>query len=285
MKKLIIAMLTILSCGAAYALPIGNPSDASLLCDGLFLEGNSGDPSDPCLSWCDAFSIRVGYYGDYVFNRNLQIDSNTFSANIEKTRLQTNAGYLAANFWDRFDVFSTLGTTTFMLDTNVSAFGPPSLTTAGPDLYLESNSHFSWSLGVRGTLWECGCTSLGMEAQYFFSHPTIDLVAIPSASIYPGSTLDLKYREWQIGAGISHRISFFVPYVAVKWSRAHVNFDNATFTFNGVTGATTLQNLESAKDWGYAIGVSLVDCEKASLTIERRFGDESALAFNGQIRF
>jgi major outer membrane protein len=286
MKKLSMTLLTILASGAIYALPVGNPSDASLLCDGLLWEGHCGDPCDPCLSWCDAFSARIGFYGDYVFNRHLEDNTNELHKNLEHTKIFTNAAFLAANFWDRFDVFTTLGATNIFIDTNATAFEN---TTNGARFELETETRFSWSLGVRGTLWECGCTSLGAEAQYFFTRPDITRLTIGSlSSIYPDD-VDAKYWEWQIGLGISHRINIFVPYVAVKWSRAKLKFDNATFTFNSIDGLvfgdTTLVDLENRKDWGYAVGVSLVDCEKASLTVEGRFSDEKALYVNGQIRF
>lgn len=276
MKKLLVTVLTFLTCGAVYALPVGNPADASLLCDGLILEGHCGDPCDPYLTWCDAFSVRFGFYGDYVFNRHLEIDSHESDAIIEHTHLTTNAGFIAANFWDRFDLFTTLGITNFSIDTNVSAFSP----TSGPRLEIESSSRFSWSLGVRGTIWECGCTSLGAEGQYFFTHSDIRRVTLSSlVSVYPDN-VDSKYREWQIGLGLAHRINVFVPYVAVKWSRAKVSFDNAL-----VIPDVSLTNLQSEKDWGFAVGVSLVDCEKTSLTVEGRWCDERALYVNGQIRF
>src|ERR1700722_316394 len=145
MKKLFMTMLTILTCGAAYALPVGNPSDASLLCDGLIWEGHCGDPCDPCLTWCDAFSFRLGFYGDYVFNRHLKVNHNDGNNNIEHTKIFTNAAFLAANFWDRFDVFATLGATNIGIDTNLSAFD----FITGPRIEVETNTHFSWSVGVR----------------------------------------------------------------------------------------------------------------------------------------
>lgn len=279
MKKLFITMLTILTCGAAYALPVGNPSDASLLCDGLLWEGHCGDPCDPCLSCVDALSFRTGFYGDYVFNRHLEIDRSADDSDIESTRIFTNAAFLAANLWDRIDLFSTLGTTNISLSTNAVSFGGSN----GERLRVETDSHFSWSLGLRGTIWECGCTTFGMEAQYFQTRPNVRRITeAASASVYPDSSIKTKYHEWQVGAGISHRINMFVPYIAVKWSRARLNFKDEVA---GAPLASSLFDLKNGKQWGYALGVSLIDCEKASVTAEGRFGDEKALYINGQIRF
>lgn len=280
MKKLLMTVLTVLACGSAYALPVGNPSDASLLCDGLLWEGHCGDPCDPCVNWCDAFSIRVGFYGDYVFNRHMEIDRNEDDSDIEHTEIYTNAGLVVANFWDRLDVFATFGATNFYIDTNASAFNG----TNQSRFLIESETDFSWSVGARGTIWECGCTSLGAEFQYFFTRPDIRYVNEAAFfSVYPDSIIEAKYREWQFGVGISHRINIFVPYVAVKWARSQLDFDDAQP--GGTVAPVVLFNARNKKDWGYAIGVSLVDCEKASLTVEGRFGDEKAVHVNGQVRF
>lgn len=279
MKKLFMSMISLLACGAAFALPVGNPSDASLLCDGLVWEGHCGDPCDPCLTWCDLWSVRVGFYGDYVFNRHMEVDNRGANhPDIEHAEIYTNAALIAFNMYDRFDVFATVGASNLRLETNASAFHG----TAASRFVLETQTDFSWSVGLRATIWECGCTSLGAEAQYFYTRPDISYVDVGyTQGNYPDGLLEAKYQEWQLGVGVSHRINMFVPYVAVKWGRATLDLDEAHLTVPTVT----LYDAESKKDWGYAVGVSLVDCEKASLTVEGRFADEKALHVNGQIRF
>lgn len=288
MKRLVVTMLTVLTCGAAYALPVGNPSEASLLCDGLIWEGHCGDPCDPCLTWCDAFSFRVGFYGDYVFNRHLKVRNDLLipgnnGRKIEHAEIYTNAGYIAANLWDRIDVFTTLGATNAYLRTNDVIFNPA---TRNGVLEVETTTSFSWSVGGRATLWECGCTSLGIEGQYFRTKPRIRRItdftgsAVGTQSVYPDDSLSARYQEWQVGLGVSHRIHMFVPYIAVKWAGCRTNVLGSFETLP--SDALSLRN---DKRWGYAVGVSLVDCEKAALTVEGRFADEKAVYVNGQIRF
>ncbi len=279
MKKLFMTTLTIIACGAVYALPVGNPSDAGLLCDGLVCEGHCGDPSDPCLTWCDGFSVRFGFYGDYVFNRHMELENGPHSV-IEHTKINTNAGFIAANFWDRFDIFATLGASNLFIDTNNQAFG-----LGGTGRFeIETETDFSWSIGARGIVWEFGCTTLGAEAQYFYTNPHITrLTQNATTSVYPGGGFNAKYYEWQVGLGISHRIYMLVPYAAIKASNSKLDFGNHVVT--GFTPDATLHNLRSDKYLGYALGVSFVDCEKMSLTVEGRFADEKALYTNCQIRF
>ncbi len=270
-------MLSMLACGAAYALPVGNPSEASLLRDGIIWEGYCGEPCDSYSNLFEAWSLRVGFYGDYVYNNHLEVNSN--GPDIEDVEMFTNAGYLALNFCDRFDIFSTLGATNFRLDTNPSAF----TALAGSRLVLETETHFSWSLGARATLWECGCTSLGIEGQYFSFRPDVTRITVgDTTTVYTDDVLSLHLHEWQVGLGISHRINMLVPYAAVKWSRTHVNFKNEDEI---VETAIFLEDLKSKNHWGYAVGVSLVDCEKALVTVEGRWGNEKAVYVNGQFRF
>ncbi|MFZ0565202.1 MAG: hypothetical protein WAM28_03360 [Chlamydiales bacterium] len=282
MKKFLSTFLTLLTCHAVQALPVGNPSEASLLYDGLFLEGYCPDPCDPCLKWYEAISFRFGFYGDYVFNKHMEVSSG-LKPDIECTEMFTNAGYLAGNLWDRFDLFITLGASSFFISTNTSSFSididPP-----GGRLHLATDSSFSWSVGLRGTIFEFGCTSLGAEAQYFRTSPCVKRVTEnASQSAYLNDTF-MRYHEWQVGLGISHRINLLVPYVAVKWSGSRVNFDDDFVTGPNFT-PFNLENLRSKNIWGFATGVSLVDCEKASITVEGRWGNEKAVYVNGQIRF
>jgi major outer membrane protein len=291
MKKLFVTMLAILTCGAAYALPVGNPSEASLFCDGIFWCGNGGgcsDPCNPCGSWCDSFNFRAGFYGDYVFNRHLKTHGhrggNRSRHHIDHTRINTNAAYMALNLCNRFDVFATLGQSNLWLEGNSSSFGL--LTATGNRFTVETSTEFSWSVGGRATLWECGCTALGLEGQYFRTNPRVKTVILASTdTINPSGTprMNAQYNEWQVGLGVSHRINILVPYVAVKWSGADFqfkNFDSARDFF----GANPSKYRNSNR-WGYAVGVSLVDCGKAALTVEGRFADEKALYVNGQVRF
>lgn len=279
MKKLLVTMLAVLSCGASYALPLMNPSEASLLCDGVFWEGHCGDLCDPCLTWCDAFSVRFGFYGDYIFNRYLEV--NATKAGVNQSEIYTNAAYLAANFWDRVDIWGTLGETSLVLGGDGSIFAP--IAGGQQRFTLVTENDFSYSIGVRGTIWECGCTSVGAEFQWFQARPDIAYLTSNGQNTVSPRDQVLDYTDWQIGVGVSHRINLLVPYIGVKWGTAQMKLGNANIDLNGTN--YLLQNLKSVKTWGYAVGTSLVDCEKMSLTVEADFGNEMAVFANGQFRF
>ena len=279
MKKLI--FLTLLSCGPLSALPIGSPSEASLTPAGMVFPGLGDNRCDPCLDWCNGISFRFGFYGDYVFNRHLEIDQNNFDDKIDQASLFTNAGYVALNVWDGLDFFATFGTSTFTVEGNTQAFGK----LGNGRLRIEMSPEFSWSFGVRATIWEWGCTSAGVEGQYFCTKPHVRQVTENcETSIYPNSWVRCLYEEWQVGVGISHKINQFVPYLGVKCSHARIDFGDAELDF-GIWKPAVLYDLESGKDWGFAVGLTYLSCGWGTVTVEGRFADEKAVYVNGQLRF
>ncbi len=282
------------------ALPIGNPLDATWFKTGIFWEEEDCNEEEgeeeevaTCLSLCDAWSIRIGYYGDFVFNRRLRTDQSYVEASLRKVSLYTQAGFLAFNMWDKLEAFATLGSTNLVVQTPVSAF-PQFGTVTNHQLNLEYGGHFSWSLGLRGTLWECGRFGLGAEGQYF--EYTSDLKHADLAENSPFYFFDTKmcYQEYQLGLGATYVIpicgcdTFVVPYAGIKWSGARVNFGD--LLLNLETGSTLiptivqLTNLKSQRHFGWAVGLTLVGSNRWSITAETRFFDESALYINSQMR-
>ena len=280
MKKILLMAVIFFGLEKGSALPIGNPSEASL----FFHESHCC--GDPYVLSLDIIRLGIGYYGDYVFNRYLETetDGSDTGRRIDYSQIYTNAGYLVLNFWDQFDFFTTFGTTKFKFNTSL---GPFNGTNTSPRFDFESSTAFSWSVGARGTLWEYQCLSLGIEGQYFSSRPNPKVLFIrANVDDYPGKHNKRKYSEWQIGTGVSYRYSYyFVPYVAVKYARALWKFENQTFLVTDTLA--TIPNLKSHKNWGYAIGATLAPwiCKKIAVTVEGRFADEAAVYVNGQVRF
>lgn len=289
MKKLVATVLTLLTCGAAYALPVGNPSDASLYDQGMWVGTACIDPCDPCFCWFDAWGLKMGFYGDYVFNRNLEVDRAEHSDDIERATMFTNAGYLAINLCNRIDIFGTLGTTKLSIRSTEKPFQPGP--TVGPDIYeLHYDTTFSWSAGARGTLLSWRCFSIGVEGQWFETCP--DLSSIQSIRV--GETLyfeDIKshYCEWQAGLGLSYTVSTqcpslaFVPYVAATWSGAKWKMGELLTTVD--TRDFELVDLKTQKLWGMAVGATFTMSDMIGVTVEGRFGDEQAIHVNSQFKF
>jgi major outer membrane protein len=298
MKKLFASVLSLLACGAVYALPVGNPSEASLFFYGVWWDYRTPcNPCDPCFSWCDAWNLRIGYMGDFVFNRNLQIHTDDQEgSDIDRTSIFTNAGYVAFNICNRVDIFGTLGASKLHIKTDARSWGFTGLGSLESELFF--STEFSWSVGGRATLWQCDCFTVGIEGQYFQTEPNFDnFLEYRAGTLTYFEDASVRYSDWQVGLGISYRLATscptfaMVPYAAVTWSGARLNFKNFSFVenFGGnvVFPPSTLRfpALDNGKLWGYALGISLTLCDAVGVTVEGRFAAEKALYVNGQFRF
>jgi major outer membrane protein len=260
------------------ALPVGNPSEAS-----FFNYMNCCEiHADNCELLFEIARLRIGYYGDFVFQRHLE---TVHGRHIDYSEIATNAAYIALNFFEVAELFTTVGASHFKLNTSL---GPFNQTNPSPRFDFESSTAFSWSLGAHASLWEINCFTLGLMAQYYESRPKPRVLFVrTNVDARPDENSRRKYSEWQIGAGISCRYSeFFIPYAAVKYNEALWEFKNETFMLTQSTLAT-LPNLRSSKNLGVAVGLTLVpfECKKMALTIEGRFADETAAYFNALVQF
>ncbi len=194
--------------------------------------------------------------------------------NVTQSELYTNAGYLALNIWDRFDVFCTLGTTNAYIKGSSKAFNligligktnaidqndRPNVDIGNAFVELYTDAEFSWSIGAKGALWECGCATLGAEFQYAQAKPEISQINVVSnvaqfsithprgffgenaklplphtgsGSVLPPDmsktrSISANFNEWQIGLALAYRLNFISPYVGIKWARAKIDFDGA----------------------------------------------------------
>lgn len=265
-----------LCAGSLSALPIGNPSEATLLTEGVFCEQQREQWRVPVLPWWSALSARIGYYGDFVYNRHLRTEHT--KAQIRQTKAVTDALYLAVNICDRLDVFATLGATYFRLN------GPNALFSGNNLAFTElrTESDLSWSIGTRATLWKWRCLAVGGEFQYFSTSPEISsIVPYGSSADYFHGT-EFKYAEWQAGLGASYFINLcsfsLVPYAGIKWS-------TPTVEFGAIRDGRFLEDLDGEHAMGYAVGFTLVGCRKFGVTLEKRFVDEDAFYANIQFRF
>ncbi|MCB1181683.1 MAG: hypothetical protein KDK55_06675 [Chlamydiia bacterium] len=285
MKKRLSIVLAVLTTGNAFALPIGNPAEASIYKNGIYWGYN-----DPCADLCDSFSFRLGFYGDYVFNRNLQISGAGIRGNgdaIRNTEIFTNASYMAVNFCDRVDLFGTLGASQLEINTNEISW----VFNGHREGTLLTDTTFSWSIGGHASLYEWGCFTLGIEGQYFQFKPDLTHYINCDGSNEFTVNNQLKYDEWQVGLGLAYEYYVcdpkfsMIPYVGVKWSGCHLNTDNFRFTPTGSMEEFCISGLKNNKHWGWALGLTFSMCDLIGVTAEGRFADEKAFHIRGQMRF
>lgn len=292
MRKLVVTALAVIGCGALYALPLGNPAEPSLYRNGVWWESSCADVCDPCFSWCDAWSLRMGFYGNYVYNRHLQVDDkkaldNVNHKDLDHAQIFTNAGYIALNICDKFDVFTSLGVSRIDLEFNQKLIVPGSIFCARFDW----STTFSWSVGARAVLWQCDCFLLGLEGEYFQTCPDFSRLCTfinPSVNQVNINGVGTKFKEWQVGLGAAYQIMTscprfsMVPYIGVTWS--DVRTEEASFALSPEL-PVTFPELSADQPWTFVVGNTFSICEMAGVTVEGRFGGESAVAVRGQVRF
>jgi major outer membrane protein len=286
MKSVVVVLLTALG-SRACALPVGNPGEASLFSIANCIEAPRCNFHDPCFDWSEVWNLRVGYYGDSVFNRHLETNrTSSTGRDIDKTEIFTNAGCIVLNLCDRIDAFAILGASNIAIKTDAIAWG----LVGGFESELFFRTHFSWSAGGRATLVDCAGFLVGIEGQYFQTNPHCDrFIHYDTGTITHFENDRVRYSEWQAGVGIAYRFATgypevaMVPYVAVKWSGGCFKLNN--FVFTEGTDTFTFTNLKTKKLWGYATGVSLTVCDSVGVSVEGRWGDEKAVYVNGQVCF
>ena len=290
MKRFVLSVLTVLTCGALQALPAGNPADASLYTNNFwFGDASSCDPCDPCGSWCDWFDWRLGFYGDYVYNRHLKTranNNNPIAAPVMETSIFTNAGLIALDVCDWLEAFGTVGVSNFYIRTTANVWR--GLTTSNEETEVFFAPSMSYSGGLRATIWQCDNFYVGGMAQYFYSNTEIDafLAFVPGTVTHFNTSRSGSYQEWQVAIGAAYSFMnsanfAFVPYANVEVSG--VNWDlQKVFT---VDQTYIFQTLRENKVVGWSLGLSAILCDLVGVTVEGRWANEKAIHVNGQLSF
>ncbi len=77
------------------------------------------------------------------------------------------------------------------------------------------------------------------------------------------------------------------PYAAVKWSGAKLRTDRDLILIveNPADETWTINRMQNRKHWGWALGMTFSLCDMIGVTVEGRWGDESALHVKQPVRF
>ncbi|MCP5469232.1 MAG: hypothetical protein H7A36_01845 [Chlamydiales bacterium] len=281
MKRL---LLLLLAAAPLSALPLQNPMLSTMFSDGLICEDSCG------AAFFGLFDVRLGFYGDYVYNTHMKVKRPGNSGNVRKTSVMTNAGEVTVNFCN-FDVFATVGAT------NIDVLlGTRSLATSGTDqnnlLEITTDAGTSWSVGGRWAIWDCGAFGLGIEGQYFSASPSLNsLIGYARAEPIYFNGQDVNYRAWQVGLGVNWMIPItecysLNPYWGGFWTDSKMTFGNATALISGFSNVNVqLFDIEKNRQYGWAFGVTWLNAGLATITAEGRWAGEKAAFLSGQIQY
>ncbi len=275
-------LLALLFCPALLALPVSNPANPALYNNGLIC-------SDPCnlFSWREAIGVRFGFYGDYVYERHMEVEEGQRRfGDVNHVGLFTNAGTVVFNTCRNLEAYGIIGVT------NAEIFMDGGLYSNDTTMIqLEISPTLSWGVGARGILWDYRHFRLGAEAQFQFMKPNFEnMIRYASGDVtYLSRARRTMYREWQAGLGAAYEARVggvaFIPYMAAKVAGGKFSFRDFQFTFQDTDIVYTLRTLVPKKIWGYAVGMTCLLCERIGITAEGRFADENALYVDGQFRF
>lgn len=246
---------------------MGNAWDPLFFEEGVFAQGRSDT------------TIRWGYIGDFVTDRKQQV-RNQKSIETEIAQRDFNGAEITINLYDRFDLLGRLGYGSYTTRWNVAP---------ETDLKLSTRGDFAWGVGARALLHQWEETSLSVSGSYVWGNAKVqraetggmglDLVGQQSVL---NQNVHQREKKWNFGAMIGHQIENFTPYFGLQYIQDKTYFKESIALADQTL---TLPSFSSRKKIGTVVGIGLTAGKKASLNLEGRFINESALTITGQARF
>ncbi|MFA5250043.1 MAG: hypothetical protein WC371_01370 [Parachlamydiales bacterium] len=249
---------------AIFAAPVNNPASARSLEKGFFFSGK----------W---FSFRLGYEGDFILDRRLKEKG---AHRIEDFSQNCNSGFLVLNLLNRLDLYGVMGEAKYeadwILKESSSNFGR---------LEMETRYNWKWAVGGKAIFFEWGDVTLAFGGRYAKTEPRLSWLSYSSAeySLYKPGQAVCSFVEWQVDGEISYKIDFFIPYVAMKYSRAYVDLKAPEITVSSF-GLDEIK-MRSRDFYGAACGCGFCEGKYFQLNAEVRLFDEEAFTVTGEFRF
>lgn len=264
MKKILLYAATIatLHLNALYQ---SNPSLPEIIDKGFFL------PEDLFLG------IRAGYQHDQVFNRNLKAGKGA-DGKISKVYQLYDQGVATFNFWDRAEVFGSLGAMSIFMNDRQKIKG------SHVQIELQSKYQFTWGAGVRGAVINWKDTTLGVSGSFQYCSPDVEWNTIEGASAPKAEKF--RYAEWQVGVGVSQTIDLFIPYIGVNYSKVDASIHGIKFNRTKIApNFPTKFKMRSRRHFGMVLGCDFSAQKYFDLGIEVQLISEQAFTLKADIRF
>lgn len=247
-----------------YALYNGNPSFPMMPEEGMFISKDR---------W---LGVKAGYEFDRVYDRKLHKEGRGpehSRKKVQKYESLSNFGVATLTFNERVEIFSTLGAMSCKISQT-----PYSNTR----VTYHTDTHFAWGVGGRAILAYWGEFQFAVNAAYMQADLGLSSLEVNGKS-YPKRHVEMDYREWQIGVGISYRLRWFVPYIGVDYSDfrcrvEHLNALKFLFPKKHVTFKETYAT-------GLFMGFGLSPDRVFNLNLEVRVINENAVSLSADIKF
>lgn len=246
------------------ALYNGNPSFPMMPEEGMFISKDK---------W---FGVKTGYEFDCVYDRKLHMQGRGREHSrreVQKYDSLSNFGTITLNFNERVELFSTLGAMSVKLSQS-----PHSDT----KVTYRTDTHFTWGVGGRAILAYWGDLQFGVNAAYMQSDLPLSSLEVNGKS-FPKRHVEMDYREWQIGVGVSYRLRWFIPYIGVDYSDyrsrvEHLNVLKFLFPKKHVT-------FKEKYATGLFMGFGLSPDRVFNMNVEARVINQNAVSISADFKF
>ncbi len=232
----------------------------------------NGNPSLPMMPergvWIskDAWAgLKIGGLVDWVYDCPLEGHGRDYHSLGEW-------GVLTLNFSDRVELYTTLGTLSCSWHQSHE----------GSSIFYKTNSEFAWGVGGRAILAYWGELQLSLNAAYEQASPSLSQLRVDGQS-YSISGGSVHFNPWQIGAGISYRWGWLVPYIGVDYL-------NLTLEAEELRSLAFLIPKERSffsapQPWGVFFGFGVGPPVGVNLNLEARILSEYAGSVSADFKF
>lgn len=239
-----------------------NPAQPTLAKDGII-------KSPP--TW---YCLRVGYLSDWLYYQKYRTEFPSPGTHPPSnyTKLSTDAAIVTLDFKNRLDLTTLLGSSQIQID---------------EDVYTKRQ--FSWGVGAKWMIYKSQVFCVGLDLKYFESAQKPLFFVGDGYAYNILSDFKLEYTEMQAALGAAYRTKLFSPYIYLSYLYSKINpkpysviVQIPTFDLSAETLSNSIIN---QRRWGMAVGGTLLDGKKATLTVESRFFNQNGLSVSGEVRF
>lgn len=234
-----------------------------------------GNPAAPTLQTCSIlnakpswYSFRIGYLDDWIYHQeHLDIERT-----VTKIDLSTYAGLLTLNFIDRFDIYGLVGSSRMQIE---------------EEIYTKRA--LGWGVGGKWILFKWPHFSIGVDVKYFETNQKPRFFIVENLPFNIISNFRLQYQEMQAAFGMCYHVPFFAPYVNLTYIQTRIEpkppIVLVRFPDEHAIADISIKSLDNQDHWGIALGLSLIDQARMTLSFEWRTINQNAIDWNFEIRF
>ncbi|GAB4186859.1 MAG: hypothetical protein Tsb0015_05000 [Simkaniaceae bacterium] len=259
-KKQLLFFFVLFFSGKLFGLPLENIAAPHLPEKGFFFPENS------------FIGFKTGYFLDHARNQHFDLEESCNRSDFVKIgsfSYWMHGGSLTFNINDFVEIYGLFGK------------AKVSLTQKFSNLKTKYGSNFEWfgGGGGRATIIFWKNTTFGMDAKYFQSLPmklSGDLKGQKNSAAE-------HLRSWQVGAGLSHRLGFFIPYIGGIYTKYHLKVGRSKQDL--ITISEKKLRFVNHRNFSLAGGFSFSSPKIFLMTVEGRIFGEEAITASFQVRF